>query len=85
MADVSSAWAFMLMKFGMAVNMRMIMIDIAIGLTALDDILPGSFRCEQQDVDIEVSCLFSTSPQTPGSSSSCTIQSINASRGRWFG
>ena len=28
MAEVSSAWAFMLMKFGIAINMRMIMMDM---------------------------------------------------------
>ena len=28
MAEVSSAWAFMLMKFGMAINIRMIMMDM---------------------------------------------------------
>jgi hypothetical protein len=30
MAEVSSAWAFMLMKFGIAINIRMIMMDITI-------------------------------------------------------
>ncbi len=30
MAEVSSAWAFMLMKFGIAINIRMIMMDMTI-------------------------------------------------------
>ncbi len=30
MAEVSSAWAFMLMKFGMAISIRMIMMDMTI-------------------------------------------------------